>query len=122
MSSLEYLSPHSSSANRHSDGLTDRVDLYRVASVRDLDPARRAEMGQYPTPPAVARFMARMFGPPPAVIELLDAGVGVGTLTAAFVEEMCGCPLKPTQIEAVAYELDAGLADYLRSTLSGCED
>ena len=41
-------------------------------------------------------------------IRLLDAGAGVGSLTAAFIEEMCGRSVKPRRICATAYEIDPG--------------
>lgn len=102
------------------DGLVERVDLYRATAVRRLDPGRRAELGQFPTPPAVARFMASLFNDAPGAVSLLDAGAGVGTLTAAFVEDACRRRNKPRRIEVTAYELDPTLADYLRLTLVGC--
>ena len=107
---------------RDNQGLVERVDLYRVAAMRQLDPGRRAEMGQFPTPPAIARFMAAMFGDPPGIVRLLDAGAGVGTLTAAFVEDACGRHVQPARIEATAFELDALLAEYLHLTQSGCQE
>ncbi|MCX6031871.1 MAG: BsuBI/PstI family type II restriction endonuclease [Chloroflexi bacterium] len=104
------------------NGLVERVDLYRVSALRRLDPSHRAEMGQFLTPPPVARFMASLFGESGDAIRLLDAGAGVGTLTAAFVEDACFRPVKPASIEAAAYELDPVLAEYLHFTLSGCEE
>ena len=104
------------------DGLVERVDLYRVAAVRALDPERRAEMGQFLTPPPIARFMASLFNDSGSVIRLLDAGAGVGTLTAAFVEDACHRGLKPKAIECTAYELDPILAQYLDATFDGCQE
>lgn len=109
-------------ARHNGDGLIERVDLFRVAAVRQLDASRRAELGQYPTPPAIARFMAAMFTDPPEVVRLLDAGAGVGTLTAAFVEDACNRPLRPKRIESTAFELDEVLAEYLRLTQIGCQE
>ncbi len=63
-----------------------------------------------------------MFDAAPETVHLLDAGAGVGTLTAAFVEDACQRAVKPSRIEAVAYELDSKLADYLRLTLRGCQE
>jgi adenine-specific DNA-methyltransferase len=103
-------------------GLVERVDLYRAAAIRKLDPEARAEMGQFPTPPTVARFMASLFGETDDVIRLLDAGAGVGTLTAAFVENACHRRIQPRRIEATVYELDPLLAEYLHFTLGGCQE
>ncbi len=62
------------------DGLAERVDLYRVDACRNLGSERRSQMGQFFTPPSVARFMASLFGNSAQEISLLDAGAGVGTL------------------------------------------
>ena len=83
-------------------GLTERVDLYRDDVCRDLDSERRSEMGQFFTPPSVARFMASLFGDSLPEIRLLDAGAGVGTLTAAFVEELCHQDAMPEAFAFVA--------------------
>jgi adenine-specific DNA-methyltransferase len=102
--------------------LVEQVDLFRVAATRQLDPNHRSEMGQFLTPPSIARFMASLFSETEGVVQLLDAGAGVGTLTAAFVEDACHRADRPARIEATVYELDPLLADYLRATLNGCEE
>lgn len=103
-----------------SKGLSDRVGLYAVDAVRQLDPGRRAKMGQFFTPPIVARFMASLFGPLPEQVRLLDAGAGVGCLTAAFVGETCQRETQPKQIEVTDFEQDPFLAEYLNSVLAEC--
>ena len=42
----------------------------------------RKAMGQFFTPEAVAKFMANLFSTIPKECRILDAGAGVGTLTA----------------------------------------
>ena len=79
-------------------------------------------MGQFPTPPAIARFMASLFSETDGNVRLLDAGAGVGTLTAAFVEDACHREVRPKRIEITAYEVDPLLAGYLHSTISGCQE
>ena len=106
-------------AGHHGD-LVDRVDLYRVAASGQLDPDHRSEMGQFLTPPSVAHFMASLFSGTGESIRLLDAGAGVGTLTAAFVERSCHQFIKPGHIEATTYEIDRVLASYLGTTLNTC--
>jgi len=101
--------------------LVDRIDFFRLDATRKLDPTRRSDLGQFMTPPATARLMASMFKENQERIELLDAGSGVGSLTAAFVCEMCGRPQKPKQIQATAYEVDPTLAEYLADTLRQCQ-
>lgn len=100
--------------------LVDSVDFYRLDANRRLDPERRAQLGQFMTPPATARLMASMFEAKNKTLRLLDAGAGVGSLTAAFINEICNRHHKPTNIHATAYEIDATLIGYLRNTLEEC--
>jgi adenine-specific DNA-methyltransferase len=102
--------------------LVARANLYRVDACLALDPERRSEMGQFFTPPPVARFMASLFGDSPPEIRLLDAGAGVGTLTAAFVEAVCRREVRPHSMSIVAYELEPLLAEYLHLTLTECQE
>ncbi|MBC8492702.1 MAG: Eco57I restriction-modification methylase domain-containing protein, partial [Chloroflexi bacterium] len=104
------------------EGLTERVDLYRVDACRKLDSEQRSKMGQFFTPPSVARFMASLFGNSSPELRLLDAGAGVGTLTAAFVEEVCQRDARPHSVSVIAYELEPLLVEYLHSTLVECQE
>jgi adenine-specific DNA-methyltransferase len=72
------------------------------------------------TPAPVAAFMATMFDPGGEHVRLLDAGAGVGSLTAAFVAEQCRRPRRPDSIEASAVEFEPAMLPYLRSVLRGC--
>ena len=54
-------------------------------------------------------------------VRLLDAGAGVGSLTAAFVEEFCRSKSVVPSIDATAYELDPIMAEFLQTTLFDCE-
>ena len=100
-------------------GLAERVDLYRVDACCKLDSEQRSKMGQFFTPPPVARFMASLFGDAAGEVRLLDAGAGVGTLTAAFVEEGCRRDVRPRSVSVVAYELEPLLAEYLHRQFNG---
>src|SRR5260370_13791856 len=100
--------------------LLDRVDFFRLDANRKLDPERRSALGQFMTPPATARLMASMFETQSDELTLVDAGAGVGSLTAAFINEICERTPKPKSIHATAYEIDPGLAEYLKSTLDQC--
>jgi adenine-specific DNA-methyltransferase len=86
-----------------------------------LDPVRRGKLGQFFTPPATARLMARMSGSRAKHVRLLDAGAGVGALTAAWVDEICSRPRRPKEVMLTAYELDATLLPALRETLNKCQ-
>lgn len=101
--------------------LVEQVDFLRLDAGRKLDPARRSDLGQFMTPPATARLMASMFAAKQESVHLLDAGAGVGSLTAAFISEICSRPEKPNRVHATVYEIDPSLADYLSDTLRQCE-
>ena len=73
------------------------------------------------TPAATARLMASMFAARGERIRLLDAGAAVGSLTAAWVAEICERKQKPTAVQLTAYELDEELADRLKGTLKNCQ-
>ena len=104
-------------------GLLDRVDAIRVEASRKLNPSVRSALGQFMTPARVARFMASLIRKTDhEEIRLLDAGAGTGSLTAAFVEEVCRRPVRPARILVTLYELDAVLCDYLEKTISECHD
>lgn len=92
----------------------------REASLR-LEARHRALMGQFLTPAPVAMFMARMIECKKPVVRLLDPGAGLGSLSAAFVAEMCRRQVQPDAIAVTACELDPMLIDYLRSTLELCK-
>jgi len=78
-------------------------------------------MGQFMTPPPVARLMASMLTTAHEDVRLLDAGAGVGSLTAAAIAHYLGSDTPPTRIEVVAYEIDPILVEYLARTLELCE-
>ena len=104
----------------HKRALVDNIDFFRLDANRKLDSHRRSDLGQFMTPPATARLMASMFEAKQERISLLDAGAGVGSLTAAFVAEICGRAEKPRVIHATVYEIEPSLAEYLGQTLRQC--
>ncbi len=118
MSSLTKTAPLPSMAPH--EALVDQADFLRLDAARRLDPKRQIEMGQFMTPAPIARFMASMFDGRQRSIRLLDAGAGVGSLSAAFVGEICSREVHPDEIVVVTYEIDAGLIEGLRTTLEAC--
>src|SRR5688500_13066930 len=101
--------------------LVDRTDRIRIDAGRRLDPERQAELGQFMTPATTARLMASMFEARGESIRLLGAGAGVGSLTAAWIAEVCARARKPAAVYLAAYELDEQLAEHLKGTLESCE-
>jgi hypothetical protein len=101
--------------------LLEHTDFFRLDVSRRLDPKRRSEMGQFFTPAPTARLMASMFENRLPSLHLLDAGAGVGSLSAAWVADVCGRARKPKAVSVTAYEVEAQFIDYLTDTLTACE-
>ncbi len=99
---------------------TDVADFFRLDASRRLSAAGRSEMGQYLSPPPVARFMASLFEARHKNVSLLDAGAGTGSLTAAFVDELCARAGRPAEVSVIAYEIEAAVIPYLKATLEAC--
>tara|TARA_R110002124_G_scaffold285272_1_gene463567 strand:+ start:340 stop:1665 length:1326 start_codon:yes stop_codon:yes gene_type:complete len=74
------------------------------------------------TPTRIASFMAGMVGSLPERVRLLDAGAGMGALTAAFVAEALARETPPKMIDATCYEIDEQLALILDDTLAACAE
>lgn len=102
--------------------LLETIDQTRLKVSPTLDPKRRSKLGQFMTPARIASFMAGMFGALPSNVRLLDAGAGMGALTAAFVEEAVSRDMRPESIDATCYEVDDNLASILDDTLAACAD
>jgi adenine-specific DNA-methyltransferase len=92
------------------DNLLERVDFLRLEANQKLT-ADRAEKGQFFTPQKIAQFMARMFAERPSILKILDAGAGIGSLSAALVVEACQWNPKPSAITITAYEIDPTLTE-----------
>jgi len=101
--------------------LLDAIDARRVAVSSRLDAARQGDLGQYFTPAPVAAFMASLFPPRPSPsLRLLDAGAGIGSLSAAWVSAVCAWENRPATVAVVAYEVDETLAPRLHETIDLC--
>ncbi len=74
------------------------------------------------TPAPIAMFMAGLFDRLPEDIRLLDAGAGVGSLTAAFVREAINRKDHPRSIDVTTFEVDPALVHHLANTLAACAD
>jgi len=96
----------------------DYADTLRHEVSPTLDPKQRKKLGQFMTPAPVATFMAGMFDQLPKNIRLLDAGAGVGSLTAAFVREVCKRKNRPRSIDVTNFEIDSILGQHLAETLA----
>jgi adenine-specific DNA-methyltransferase len=100
----------------NANNLPEHVDFFRFDASRKLDSVRRSSMGQFLTPSSVARLMASMFNKIPQDMKILDAGAGIGSLSAALVAEICHRNERPNSISVTAYEIEPMLVEYLRLT------
>lgn len=100
--------------------LLKHVDRARLEVSPTLDAKRRGKLGQFMTPALIAADMAAMFHTLPNDVRLLDAGAGMGALTAAFVADSCKREQPPRSITVTCYEVDQALAEVLTDTLMHC--
>jgi adenine-specific DNA-methyltransferase len=82
---------------------------------------QRQALGQFLTPPGIANFMASLFEHHPHEVKLLDPGAGIGTLSAALVQQLCRASVRPHGIVVTAYEVDSCLIPALEQTYANCE-
>jgi tRNA1(Val) A37 N6-methylase TrmN6 len=96
-----------------------QLDQVRLEASAQLDPGKRAQLGQFMTPSRVARFMASLFSASHLhTARLLDAGAGVGSLSAAFLDRWAAGGFGFSQVDATAYEIDDSLQEHLARTLA----
>ncbi len=101
--------------------LVEYVELIGLDASRRIERAQRSRMGQFLTPAPVAELMAAMFETDRPAIRLLDAGAGIGILTAAFVEEFCRRAPRTERLHVDIYEVEPLFSDYLSETMRACE-
>jgi tRNA1(Val) A37 N6-methylase TrmN6 len=92
------------------------LDSRRFEISSSLDRSQRSKLGQFLTPSSVADFMAGLFPAPTGDVRLLDAGAGIGALTAAFSARWG----RHAAIATTAYEVDATMRAGLAETLAAC--
>lgn len=97
------------------------ADVSRRSLKSKADQKRRSSLGQFFTPPVIARLMASMSTLERESLRLLDPGAGAGALTAAWVAQVCSRPRLPKEISLVAVEVDEGFHPILKQTLKACE-
>ncbi len=100
--------------------LLEHIEVIRTTASSRLDPTTRSALGQYFTPGPIARMMASLVASPSSTPRLLDAGAGIGSLTAAWIAEMCRCEHRPERVSVVMFEVDPTLVVQLRETLDAC--
>jgi adenine-specific DNA-methyltransferase len=99
-----------------------RVEQRRSVTSASLDPKARVAWGQFFTPRASADLVASMAPlPTSGDWRLIDAGAGVGSLTAALVARWLMETDLPS-MSVLAYEIDPLLVEPLEATLTEAQD
>ena len=104
-----------------SSSLAKSIDTIRLDTSSQLDPNRRAALGQFMTPSVIARFMASLFKSFPKQSRLLDPGAGMGSLSEAFANTFIRNVPAGSRLEISAYEIEPMLISHLAEHLSMIE-
>lgn len=98
----------------HIGNAIERLEDRRIIVSSAVDRKLRSAMGQFFTPGTIARYMASLLNFEGIEgIKLLDAGAGIGSLTAAAAQRADHLCFKAT-----CYELAGGLKEELAATLA----
>ncbi|MBC8655124.1 Eco57I restriction-modification methylase domain-containing protein, partial [Providencia vermicola] len=95
------------------------VDSIREAANSTLDETLRSKLGQFMSSSAVSELMANLFESYVGEHEILDAGAGVGSLTAAFVQNATLNGAK--SISSTCYEISEVMVHNLIQVLELCK-
>lgn len=95
--------------------ISEKIDFIRKEQNKKLDENTRGEHGQFMTPSGVANILASMFDNLDGSQHILDAGAGVGSLTAALVERAIN-DFNPKEINIGFWEFDSVMVDGLTET------
>lgn len=98
--------------------MLSEVDQARLRLSKVTDAKKKSQFGQFLTPGRTATFMAGLFPAGKGKCCLLDAGSGIGSLAAAFLERWSSGGFGFQRVEVDAFEIDASLHDQLGKTLS----
>ena len=90
----------------------------RLQLSKATDANKKSYLGQFLTPERTAEFMASLFPDGTECCRLLDAGAGIGSLSAAFLERWLKGDLHFQRMEVDAFELDHALIKHLEQTLN----
>ena len=93
------------------------VEQKRLQLSKSTAAKKKSLLGQFLTPEKTAAFMAGLFPDGKGFCRLLDAGAGIGSLSAAFLDRWRGGGFHFQHVEVDAFELDHALVRHLSQTL-----
>jgi adenine-specific DNA-methyltransferase len=98
--------------------LLSKVEQSRLVISKATTPKQKALLGQFFTPVEITQFMADLFVQDTNEhCRLLDAGAGIGSLSAAFLERWISGSFHFQRVEVDAFEIDDSLCPHLNQTL-----
>lgn len=93
------------------------VEQKRLKISGGTEAKRKSQFGQFLTPERTAAFMAALFPNDTGRCRLLDAGAGIGSLSAAFLDRWRLGGLHFQRVELDAFEIDRTLHTHLSQIL-----
>lgn len=93
------------------------VEQKRLQLSKSTEANKKLHLGQFLTPERTSVFMVSLFPDGKGSCRLLDAGAGIGSLSAAFLDRWENGGFHFQQVEVDAFELDSALITYLSQTL-----
>jgi len=96
--------------------LLSLVEEKRLQLSRSTEATKKSQFGQFLTPERTAVFMASLFTDGDGRCRLLDAGAGIGSLSAAFLDRWRSGGFYFQHVEVDAFELDHNLIQHLSYT------
>lgn len=100
--------------------MLSQIEQTRRNISKTTDVKRKSRLGQFFTPAPIARFMTGLFTRAKAdSCCLLDAGAGIGSLCAAFLDNCVSGGFEFNRVELDAFEIDKHLHPHLAETLEG---
>lgn len=96
------------------------ADSIRAEVTLQSKRSARAALGQFLTPAAIATLLASFSRRRGGHLRFLDAGAGVGVLTAAWVAQVVHERAAPEVIDVTAFEIDENLKGGLHRVLDAC--
>ncbi len=98
------------------------VEKSRLKISKATKSKKKLELGQFFTPARIAQFIAGLFTQTNRDnCRLLDAGAGIGSLSAAFLERWGSGCFDFKRVEIDSFKIDETLLPYLTLTIEGCK-
>lgn len=93
------------------------IEQTRLRLSKNTEAKKKSQFGQFLTSARTAAFMASLFPDSKGICRLLDAGAGIGSLSAAFLDRWDAADFDFQRVELDAFEIDDSLHSYLNQTL-----